>query len=365
MKQIFEIEQAAARLRHQLETAARPDLRLLCGLQFFRLFLSGKHTGLESYVREFISPLASAAGSCSLTEFLLDEIKDLTALVGLVQTQCREAISANDLKAFDIFLHPADTGQDIAKPPVPVSKIGADVTCLFIEHYPDLDLPPRGRCLGLSITASRMSADTEQDDIVVRNPVREADDRFVQQARESVTALRRFMLDEYHLPLKRRYRFDFEISSRGARFTGDSLGLAFAVGAAAALSRLEVLRETISAQPQAVLTGALSPDGQIAPIDPEALKVKIKRAFHSDIKCLVIPRQHVEQAWKHSLGLEKEYPDRMLELVGAESLEAVMANPQVVSRQRSSLPAYVARILRRSHQASGDSRFYICQYQGH
>jgi hypothetical protein len=261
--------------------------------------------------------------------------------VNLVESKCREAISGDDLKAFDILLHRSET--DLEPAPTPASKKAAQVTCLFVEYYPDLDLPPRGRCLRLSVTASRMSADTEQDDIVVRNPIRETDDRFAQQARESVIALRKYMLDEYNVPLKRRYRFDFELNSKGARFTGDSLGLAFAVGAAAAISRLEVLREQISVHPQAVLSGALSPDGRIAPIDAEALKLKIHRAFYSDIKCLVIPRQHVEQAWKYCLELEKDQSDRKLELIGADTLESVMANPQVVSRQRSSLPAYVGR----------------------
>jgi len=343
MKQIFEIELAAARLRRQLKTAAQPELKLLCGLQLFRLFLSGEHFGLESYVREFISPLAEAARRSTPPEFLPNEIEDLGALVNLVESECREAVSADDLSAFDLLLHRAETDHDIAPEPTPASKKAAEVTCLFIEHYPDLDLPPRGRSLRLSITASRMSTDADQDDIVVRNPVREADDRFVEQARKSVAALRKFMLDEHKLPLKRRYRFDFELSSKGARFTGNSLGLAFAVGAAAALTRLEVMRERISVQPQAVLSGALSSDGQIEAIDPEALKLKINRAFHSDIQFLIIPRQHVEQAWKYSLELEKKYPDRKLELIGAESLQAVMANHQVVTRQRSSLPTYVAR----------------------
>jgi hypothetical protein len=341
LRQIFEIERAASRLRRQLKTAAQPEMRLLCGLQFFGLFLSAQHSGLESYVREFIHSLAEAARKSDPPEFLPEEIDALGALVNLVESQCREAVSTDDLKAFDLLLHRAETDRDIAH--AATSKNAAGVTCLFIEHYPDLDLPPRGRSLRLFVTASRISADADQDDIVVRNPVKDADDRFVAQARDSVTALRKFMLDEYRLLLKHRYRFDFELSSRDARFTGDSLGVAFAVGAAAALSRLEVLRERLSVSSRVVLSGALSVDGQIEPIDAEALKLKISRAFHSDIRCLVIPRQHVQQAWEHGLELEKKYPDRKLELIGAESLEDVMANPQVVTRQRCSLPAYAAR----------------------
>jgi hypothetical protein len=197
--------------------------------------------------------------------------------------------------------------------------------------------------LDLYVTASPISAKAEGDDIVVRNPVAEPDDRFLAQARDSVAAARKYLADRYGLSSKKRYRFDFAVDSTGARFTGDSLGAAFAVGATVAVAQIEVFRERLSVAQAAAFSGALTPDGKLSRIDAEALKLKIYRAFHSDLKLLVIPRQHITGAWAYLSELETRSPGRKLEPVGAESLEDIVSDPRLVPPERFSTPAYFAR----------------------
>lgn len=343
MASVIEIEQAAARLRRHLKLAQRPDLKLICGLRFFDLFRTQQAVYPESYLREFLPALAQAAGKCNARDLLPEDADSLAALIALV-VDCDRGMSVEEdlasLRRLDSALAAGVPRQAQA---AAANDSAVRVPCLFVEYYPDLDLPPRGRILDLYVTASPISARADADDIVVRNPVAEPDDRFLAQARDSVAAARKYLADRYGLSPNKRYRFDFAVDSTGARFTGDSLGAAFAVGAIVAVAQIEVFRERLSIASNAAFSGALMPDGQLNQIDPEALKLKIYRAFHSDLKLLVIPREHITDAWVYLSELEGCFPGRKLELVGAESLYAIASDPRLVPPQRSSAPAYLAR----------------------
>ena len=207
--------------------AALPELKLLCGLRFFDIFQTKPPLGLESYVREFLPILAGSAAKSNPEEFLPEEAELLASMVKLLKDSKLEAVRSEELNAFASLL------DQIKAEPIGFSRIEAIpgdrtcVSCLFVEYYPDLDLPPRGRLLSLSVSADSISSKAERDDVNVRNPVEEPDDRFLEQARSSVKVARDYLNAKYALSLKKRYRFDFALDSTGARFTGDSLGVAF------------------------------------------------------------------------------------------------------------------------------------------
>lgn len=341
MASVIKIEQAAAKLRRHLRLAQRPDLKLICGLRFFDLFRDQQAISSESYLREFLPTLAEMAGKCNPREFFPEDAESLARLIELVGTQGDEIPFADDLTLLRKLDSACAAGS--INEPTTVPKDAVRVPCLFVEYYPDLDLPPRGRILDLFVTASPISAKAEADDIVVRNPVAEPDDRFLAQARYSVAAARKYLTGRYGLSPKKQYRFDFAVDSTGARFTGDSLGAAFAIGAIAAVTRIEVFRERLSVAPDAAFSGAMTSEGRLNQIDAEALRLKIYRAFHSDLKLLVIPREHITDAWAYLSELENRFPGRKLELVGVDSLDAIASDPRLVPPQRSSTPAYFAR----------------------
>ncbi len=342
MASILEIEKAASRLRHHLNQAPLPELKLLCGLKFFGLIELPPPPQTESYLREFVPTLAAAASKSNPGEFLPKETESLSRLVALLKEQS-STVSPNDLKTFEDLLEKIQSGLFLPAKIDSALKGRVRVACLFIEYYPDLDLSPRGRLLNLYVSADKISSKTETDDIVVRNPVEEPDDRFLTQARDSIKAARRYLHEHYHLGVKKRYRFDFAVDSTGARFTGDSLGVAFAVGAIAALSRVEVFSDKISVPPDIAFTGALSSDGELTPIDAEALKLKIFRAFHSDMKYLIIPREHITEGWQYISELEQKHPGLKLELVGKGDLPSVATDSRLLSIKKLSFPSYVVR----------------------
>jgi hypothetical protein len=352
MNSFLDIEQSALRLRRSLNIAHWPELKLLGGLRFFSKFASGDEINTESYLREFVPVLVDAARKSNPYEFLPDEVIQIEDFIKLVKSTGKEVVASADLIVFEQLRNGLANHGEAPQREMAGGKMTVAVNCLFVEYNPDLDLPPRGRILRLGVRAEKISSRSAEDDIVVRNPVDEPDDRFLTQARQSISAARRHIFQRFGLPPDKRYRFDFVVDSAGTRFTGDSLGVAFAVGAVAALAKIEVFREKLAVSQKTAFSGALSKEGTLNPIDEEALKLKIYRAFHSPLTHLVLPREHISNAWDYLSQLEKENPDRGLELVGADSLNAVVSDPRLLPTERLSVPAYAAQKLWSSRRST-------------
>ena len=353
MPDFLEIERAAAKLRQYLRSATLPETKVLCGLQFAVSLATLPARLQEPYLREFVPLLAQAAAKCRPDEFLPKESAALADFVELLKSHAAGTVNQQDLAV--LFRLSELAGQDFLRPDMSAgqNRFGFDnlgeadvdtpksadphesqLRCLFVEHHPEFGLEARGRILHLRVKVTAISRKLPDDDVVLRNPLLEPDDSFRQQALQSVAAARQHLLKRYGLPLNKRYRFDFTVDSTGARFTGDSLGVAFAVGAIAALARLEVLRDRLRISNAVAFSGALSPEGKLLPIDSEGLKLKIYRAFHSPIRFLTIPHAHLIDALKYEQELEAEFPGRRLELVGADTLDQVASDPRLVPAQR-------------------------------
>ncbi len=356
MISIFDIERAAQRLERCLAMGLSPEVQILLGLEFFGLLRDAScPCGPDSYLTQFMPRLGNAAALADPEEFFPDEADELASFaewVGRVGGEAHKAAMTAVLQvatASQNFLSEclhsvaADEAHESPARGAADGAAAVALNCLFVEHFPDLDLPPRGRLLKLTVTATRIPAKTGSDDIVVRNPVTKPDDRFLAQARDSVRAAREYMHRRYGLQLSKRYRLDFAVDSTGARFTGDSLGVAFAIGAIAAVARIEVLRERVTVLPGAAFSGALLVGGDLSPVDGDALKRKIDRAFFSRLRYLVVPRENMTRAWECLSELESRCPGRKLELVGADTLDTVAGDPRVVPGSRLSPLGYTAR----------------------
>jgi len=338
---VLELEKAAARLRRELKAAVAPEIRLLCGLRFGDVLREAAAEHREAYLREFLAALAEVASRCDRAELLPEELKSLRQFVGLCETEegLRGSGEVGALSALS-----TSNARSAARNHLAASDGRAvRVNGLFVEYYPDLDLPPRGRLLTLRVTAMALPGSADDDDVVVRNPVSDPDDRFLAQARDSVAAARLHLSKRYGWTGKKKYRFDFTVESVGARFTGDSLGVAFAVGAIAALGRIEALSDEMSVSPVVAFCGAMASHGVLAPVDVDALRVKVYRGFWSGLKVLVIPRVHFTEAWAYLKELEAANPGRKLELMGADSLDDVAGDPRLVPVRRLSVPDYTLR----------------------
>ncbi|MEZ5358839.1 MAG: hypothetical protein R3F48_08400 [Candidatus Zixiibacteriota bacterium] len=341
MKSVLDIENAAAQLRHDLMLANLPELKLLCGLKFFKSIEAYDHPGVESYIREFAPSLAETAKKSTPREFLPDEIQSLEKLFQLFNSRFNDVVCSDDLSVLSSLITNGKKEAEFRSTADSKARENISITCLFIEHYPDLSLSPRGRILNMIVKASKIPSTAREDDIVVRNPVSEPDDRFLSQACQSIKVARQLLLERYGLSERKRFRFDYSIESTGARFTGDSLGVAFGIGAMIALAQTEVFHDRLSISPHVAFSGALSCDGIIMPVDSEALTLKLQRAFHSAITHLVIPREHMAVAMNQVSRMEEQHPEQRLDLIGMGNLEEIISDPRLVSIEHLSIPRYL------------------------
>ena len=342
MPTVLEIARQAATFRRHLRLARLPELKLLCALRFFAAIEHENPATIESYAREFGSELGEAARRSSPHEFLPEEIAGVARLHRLLAVLPGDVLPSEDLRVIERLIDPP--GRETEHPAEAAGRPASEVrvACLFVEHYPDLDLSPRPRLLHLHVQATPISRKAESDDVVVRE---QPDDRYHAQAEQSVHTVRTQLANMQGVSADKRFRFDFTINSTGARLTGDSLGVAFAIGAIAALDRVEVFRERPAVPLSAAFSGALMSSGELSPVDSEGLRLKIYRAFYSDLRYLVIPRQHVTDAWTYVRDLENEAPERKLEVVGSDDLASIVNDPRLVPRTRTPSVIYLGRKL--------------------
>jgi hypothetical protein len=346
----IDLESEAQWLRRCLAARLMPVTQVLCILRFFERIIQAPVSRLEPYLRAFIPNLARITKICDPSEFFPEDLEILSSIVELLSTQSSDVVSVQDRTAIASFFERLSSWINEVVGPAHESKHAPrsdTVTCLFVEHYPEIGLNPRGRIVRLTVLGSAAPSDARSGIVTVHNPVEKPDDSFLNQARQSVSVARDYLGRRNAMSPKRQHRIDFTLDSTGARLTGDSLGLALAVGAAATISRVEALRERLAVSPDVAFSGALSSMGQIEPIDRQGLELKVHRAFFSSLQYLVVPRKQLSEAGTYLRTLETKYPNRKLELVGEDHFAGVVEDTRLVARSRLGLASYAARQVKR------------------
>jgi hypothetical protein len=331
----LQIESEAHRLRQSLRMATTAETRLRCILLFFDHHHTLTPDTLEPFVREFTPMAASAAAGSTPEDLLPEDCDSLSRLSAAVALQRTDTVSDEDREQLANTKRRADTFLAENRP-LDEAISGANkgkLACLFVLHYPELGLEPRGRILTLVPSASRSTENTSEDIVGVHGPSGIPDEAFIAQARRSVSAARTYL--EKHGKVKggEHFRVEFVLDSMSVRFTGDSLGLAFAVGAMAAMTKATIARETLIPDRSTAFTGALSEDGRIEPVDSRGLRLKIYRAYFSKLHRLVVPLEQQAEANAYLQELHQRFPGRVLSLIAAASLAEVVENRQLVASE--------------------------------
>ena len=129
----------------------------------------------------------------------------------------------------------------------------------------------------------------------------------------------------------------------GAEQKGKSANLAIAALWYSILLKEINLREQYKVNSSAAITGDIDPDGNVIPVDPASIDLKIKGAFFSWCSCLVVPLQQIHEFEKARNNLSKEYPHRKLELVPAERLEEVFFDRRAAYYMKTGRIAYAVQ----------------------
>lgn len=342
MSDFLRMEGDARHLRQCVRTSSSSETMTQYGLQFFSKYSDLDAARLEPYLREFGESLIRALGTVDSRLFFPEDVKAIRAFLALVTdkgTGILEPRLRDEVAACAVRAHEAVQDYVNEQPISITQEQSPGIHCLLVEHLPGLE--EQGRVLTLHVDVSSGKNGDKSDVISIRNPIQEPENDFVSQVESSVKAARAYLLKRGMKSVASRYRADVALEGATAALTGNSLGLALAAAMVAAITKYEVFRDQYTVAHDVAFIGSVSSTGSIGAVHNAGLKVKLRRAFFSHLRCLAIPRQHLGEAWDYLKSLEVDYPARKLELVGCDDFDAIVDEPRLMPRVRLGLPAYL------------------------
>jgi hypothetical protein len=329
MSDFLGMERDAARIRTAIREGAAPDVLLLLGITFLERYKAIPLHRLESYARELVPAISVAARSCKPGALLPSELDLLSRACDLLGRYSVDVTAAWNLSYLRRLCDSSTTSIRMADQ----EPDRAGIRCLFVDYYhPTFGLPPRGRILILRASAFDLPPSAKEDIVTVHNPVRQIDDSFLEQAAVSVTVARNYLIRNHDLPRNIRFRIDYRIDAVNSQFTGDSLGVAFAVAATEAIAELQSMKLRFAVPHDVAFTGALHSDESVKMVDGQGLALKLERAWHSQLRAIALPNAHLVDAVRQIQEMRGESSNRQLDVVGVGRFDDIMRNPLLVSK---------------------------------
>lgn len=386
---LLEFTRAFEKLKTRLQTIPAFDLKLL-ELINFRAELSthSNNPAYRSYVDEYIAYLIHTIENDNFQDLSIDELRSVAETVNqfrdnaedkldnifkkvtvaeakklfyVGETEKALSIFENLLnEKFDIEVKPADGGMEfdtfqqlcfqarerypelyntlldilIEWESIRESTRPAGVFCLFVEKN-ESGKNYRGRMRILEGRVELGAHHESTDEVIFHNQIKTPDDQFVGVAYESLEAVRRLFANLRQLDkTKKGYHAHYSITGCSRTFTGDSIGLAFALTAYTQLIKPDITRYDQYISSETAVTGSIASDGRLVAVNRDSLPSKIERAFFSPVKYVVLPIESMAAAQQHLDNLNEHYPHRRLYLVGHEHLREVIENHNVIRDEK-------------------------------
>jgi hypothetical protein len=134
----------------------------------------------------------------------------------------------------------------------------------------------------------------------------------------------RFMLKEEGVALENRsFSGEIHYELSGAIHEGNSANAAIAALWFTGLQRFLNLRERYELKPDMGMTGDIDEKGNMLAVDDAGIKTKIEAVFFSGIDYFVVPEEQLEYFKKAFQKLNQRFPNRKLNLFGAENIREI------------------------------------------
>jgi hypothetical protein len=203
---------------------------------------------------------------------------------------------------------------------------------------------PNGRIALLRSSAQRISG---ADDILNLINVHsgQGGKDLEREVRSAMEAARRAARECIGVDARGAFSITINVSDQQLATTGQSLGLGTAAGLFAVFSHLLSDRTFFIPGGSSVYTGGIGPDGIVRKLDDEQVRIKVKTAFHSPVKYLVLPKANEQVAEEEIGALQRDYPCRRLEIVPVRHLRDVFDHRQLTLRSEFTLRQRASRKL--------------------
>jgi hypothetical protein len=168
---------------------------------------------------------------------------------------------------------------------------------------------------------------------------------------EVIDAVRPILNDRYPDGAVRKYfQFEFFFGDKEAAYTGHSLEAGLGLLTAAGMVNAYFRRPIIRLDQGAVVTGGLDPKGDLVPVDNLGLQAKIKAAFYTPVKRIVVPSANLRSAAEALDFLRQKHPGRNLSLESAENLNQLFDDRNLVVRTQPTVPVRILTGIRHNQK---------------
>ena len=130
--------------------------------------------------------------------------------------------------------------------------------------------------------------------------------------------------------------------NRQALHEGESAQLAIAAMFVCEVLHSNNRRLQYTVRSDVAITGATDGNGNVLPVDPGGMGLKLEAAFFSHVKTLVVPKVQLAEAEKHKDVLNHRFPHRRLDILGVAHLRELFHDRRVIDQRRLSVPRHLA-----------------------
>ncbi len=114
------------------------------------------------------------------------------------------------------------------------------------------------------------------------------------------------------------------------------------------------------------MTGDISEDGRVIPVDGQTLVSKVHACFFSWLDIMVVPKEQLYEAEIEKARLQQRYPDKKLTILGVEHIEDLFYDRRISEEVRIGRIKKAGHVIRKykfniigiSH--NGDTVRYCC-----
>lgn len=237
------------------------------------------------------------------------------------------------------FLRSVLTELEFAKDDLQQNRIN----CLFVEKD-STGNSIRGRLRVLEGNVEPFPKKMPSHEVTFDNQIRTPEDPFVGVAYDALDALKAlFRTKGDKGKAETEYHAHFSIQESNHHFTGDSIGLAFALLSYAQAVKNDVTRHERLLPGDIAVTGLIDKSGRILPVNNDTLRCKVERAFFSPVRYLVLPSENHPTAVKMLKEIQGKYPRRLLRLVAAEKLTDATDDRNIIRAEKVCMGEYITR----------------------
>lgn len=221
-------------------------------------------------------------------------------------------------------------------------KSSDSVYCSLVERKGPLQTPEKARLMLLEAHCRRSTTSDGPNLFRFYNTSPFQKDEILNCAADALEAADYLIKKVFKLTLPPCI-LSFSFAEKKFLYSGESIGLPLALLALAQKFSSSETRLNLSFSREAAYIGKIDLNGQVLRIDPEALELKIKAAFYSGLRYLIIPAANLKEARTFLYKLLSSHPWRKLELIGIQRLEEVLQESRVCFKSKTPLILWLKR----------------------